>query len=210
MIDNLRMMRFLILLLAIVAAAGCTAKVEVESARSAAARNRDEAVASDSQTAETARTEIQFGLLQDRTKPVTNPEPPKPAQQTEHSPGTTVILNVHGGDVHVHDDQHRAPICAEADNKATQGRNSILNTKIGWPSSYWQHGPQACTGFVIVWLLVGIAVALMLATVGRSSGGPMLEIIALLIAAATVLQFLPDTESGLQLIPISPWLYSGW
>ena len=72
-----------------------------------------------------------------------------------------------------------------------------------------EHGPFAFLGYCAVCLLVGTAVLLLLATVGRRTGGPPLSAVVLLIAASVTLQALPATEAGLQFIPLLPWQCSG-
>jgi hypothetical protein len=173
---------------------GCSAKVEVESENWGAS---PASISPESQvsTGEKARTTVEVDLLQAR--PSEPPPSPKP---------NTAILNLGDGDIHVHD----APAHAEADGKpACPPRRSTFNTKIGWPSTYWQHGPSAFLGSIAVWVLVGTAVVSMMATVGRKEGGPMFTIIGLLVLAAVILQALPATESGLQFYPLLPWCYSG-
>jgi len=142
---------------------GCSGRVEVESSKWAAPPPASSA--SNATTGEKARTAIQLDLLQ--TRPSEPPPSPKPT-----SSANTVILNVGSGDVHV----GGAPAHAEADGKPARPRSG-LNTKIGWPSAYWEHGPSAFTGSVAVWVLMGTAVVLMIATVGCKDGGPMLSIV---------------------------------
>ncbi len=116
-------------------------------------------------TEEKTKTAIQLGLLQSRS-----PEPPsvpKPAN-------STTIINVGNGSVRV----GQTP--AQAQSACTM---SAINTRIGFPTTYWKHGLSALVGSIAVWTLLGTAVALMLATVGRTSGGPLLSIVALLAAA---------------------------
>jgi hypothetical protein len=85
-----------------------------------------------------------------------------------------------------------------------------LNTVIGFPSTYTAHGPLAFLGYCAVGLLVGAAVLLMMVTVGRKTGGPLLPILVLLVAAAIILQSLPQAEAGFQFIPLVPWQCSGF
>jgi hypothetical protein len=114
----------------------------------------------------------------------------------------TTIINLGDGDIHVHQPPAR-------DKPTPSPRKSTINTKIGWPGTYWQHGPSAFLGSIAVWVLVGTAVVLMIGACGRSEGGPLFLTIALLVAAAVLLQSLPAAESGIQFIPLSPWSYSG-
>jgi len=176
------------------AAGGCSARVETESSKWASPPPASSA--SDATTGEKAKTTVEVDLLQPRPS---EPPPPKPT-----SSANTVILNLGDGDIHV----HQPPARAEADGKPARPRNG-LNTKIGFPSTYRQHSPLAFLGSMAVCLLVGTAVVLLVATVGRTESGPMLSLIGLLTLAAILLQALPASESGIQFIPLSPWAYSG-
>ena len=49
--------------------------------------------------------------------------------------------------------------------------------------------------------LVATAVALMVGNLGRLQGGPLLSVVFLLAGAAVLLQSLPLTDCGLQLLP---------
>jgi multisubunit Na+/H+ antiporter MnhC subunit len=140
-------------------------------------------------TAEKANTAIQLSLLQSRSSPP--PSAPKP----------TTIINVGSGSVHVGE----VPAQVQPSRPRT-----TLNTKIGSPSTYSAHGSLAFLGYVAVCSLVGAAVVLMLATVGRKTGGPLVPILGLLVAAAVILQALPQAESGFQVIPQLPWQCSGF
>ncbi len=187
----------LLLCLLLATATGCSARVEVESSKWTTPPPASSE--SDATAGEKARTTVEVDLLQTRSSV---PPPPRPT-----SSANTVILNLGDGDIHV----HQPPARAEARDKATPlPRKSNLNTKIGWPSTYWQHGPSAFTGYLAAGLLVGTAMVLMIATVGRTKGGPMLSTIVLLVAAAVILQALPAAELGLQFLPLSPWAYSGF
>ena len=178
------------------ATVGCSARVETESSK----WTTPPPASSEAKPAsgEKARTAIQLDLLPTRPS-----EPPSPKPT---SSANTVILNLGSGDVHVHEPLARA----EARDKATPPtRKSTFNTRIGWPSIYSEHGPSTFTGYLAVCMLVGTAVVLMIATVGRRTDGPLLSIVFLLVAAAVILRALPVAESGLQFIPLSPWSYSG-
>jgi len=167
---------------------GCSAKVEVKS------ENWD--TTAEGSSGETARTAVEVDVLQ--TRP-TVPDPPSPKPT---SSANTVILNLGDGDIHVHQPPAR-------DKATPPPRKSTLNTKIGWPSTYLEHGPSAFTGYMAVCLLVGTAVVFMVETCGRTEGGPLLSTLVLLVAAVVILQALPAAESGLQFVPQSPWAYSG-
>ncbi|MGA2958781.1 MAG: hypothetical protein ABSF48_24055 [Thermodesulfobacteriota bacterium] len=134
---------------------GCSTKVEVESANWTALASVSSA--SDATTSEKARTAIQLDVLQ--TRPSEPLPSPKPATS-----GNTVVIQVNGGDIHVHERPSPAePTCP---------KKSTLNTKIGWPTT--EHSPSAFTGYCAVCLLVGTAVVLMAETSKRTEGGPML------------------------------------
>ena len=140
-------------------------------------------------TDEKAKTAIQLDLMQGRP----SEPPPRETPSTIINVGTG---NVHGGE-------------ATAQPQPLPPRIG-LNTKIGLPSTYMAHGPLAFLGYMAVCLLVGAAVVLMMFTVGRRTGGPLLPILVLLVAAAVILQALPAAESGLQFIPLVPWQCSGF
>lgn len=162
-------------LLALAATVGCSAKVQVES------ENWD--TASQASTGERARTAVEVDLL--RSQPaVPNPPEPKP---------NTVIINVDGGSVYV----HQSPSPADS----TRPKKTTLNTKIGWPNAYSEYGTSAFLGSIAVWVLLGIAVALMVENCGRSEGGPLFSTIGLLVLAAILLQALPQPSRGFNSFP---------
>jgi hypothetical protein len=172
------------------ATVGCSAKVDV--------RSETWDRTSEVSTGEKSSTAVEVDVLQTHAAAPS----PTPAEPKPNTSGNTVIIQVNGGDVHVHE----PPPPAEP----ASPKKSTLNTKIGLPSTYSAHGPSVFLGSVAVWGLVGIAIVLMVENCGRSDGGPLFSIIGLLVLAAVVLQFLPATESGIQFLPLSPWSYSGF
>jgi len=85
------------------------------------------------------------------------------------------------------------------------------NTKIPWPTQLRGASSWSLNCYLAVWALLIGSIALMLHTANRrEEGGPLWIIVAMLGAAAILLQFLPCSDSGIQLIPLSPWSYVGW
>lgn len=79
-----------------------------------------------------------------------------------------------------------------------------INTRIGWPGHYWEAGFLAFAGYLLVWLLVFVCLA-----VWFYQSNPAIKSFALLVVAAGILQYLPASGSGFQFLPCFPWLYSG-
>lgn len=87
---------------------------------------------------------------------------------------------------------------------------SSVNTRIGWPNVYWNAGMLPFFGYLVVWLFVAISVLMMIDMLSyKSPDHPVSGALALLIAAATLLQFLPGSEKGVQFLPHLPWTYPG-
>ena len=57
--------------------------------------------------------------------------------------------------------------------------------------------------------LVPAAVCLMVGNLGRLQGGSLLPVVFLL-TVAVLLEVLPHTDYGLQLLPLLPWTCTGW
>ncbi len=179
----------LLLLLALITfAGGCSARYEArEETKTDHQEKRDFAE-------EKAAVKFQFDLLQN-APPAQEPktEPRLTGTTVNISGGTTIIVVPGGGEQH------------EEANKKKE--HTGLNTKIGWPSVYLEHGDSVVGRYVAVLLLVGTAVAMMISTCKLKSGGPLYSSLALLVLAAVLLQTLPPAEAGFQFIPLSPWAY---
>jgi hypothetical protein len=106
---------------------------------------------------------------------------------------------------------------------------ATINTRIGMPDHYWQHGTWAFLGFLGVLVLVEIAVVIMVDAIPWWSDDPRLWVpmgqqepsswefflrltgfMTPLVAAAVLLQWLPEARMGIQFLPVSPWAFSGW
>jgi hypothetical protein len=170
-------------------ATGCSAKVEIER------HNWDNG------SGEKDRTAVEVELLHDQPS-----KPPKTTPAAEERP-----VNVSGSPIIIVVPGDRPSIQVKSSQEAEErAGHTGLNTKIGFPSHYWKHGLLAFLGYVIVCFLVGTAVVLMIETCKLTSGGPMFSTLALLVAAAIILQILPTAESAIQFIPLWPWSYSGF
>jgi hypothetical protein len=86
---------------------------------------------------------------------------------------------------------------------------SQINTKIGWPSVYWEHGFLAVAGLLAVCFLIFFGFCGIYELQKEDDGGFIVGII-IWIVAALVLQMLPNTESGIQFVPLPPWYYASW
>ena len=83
-----------------------------------------------------------------------------------------------------------------------------INTKIGMPWTYWEHSYLAVVGLLVVCVLIFIGFCVMIAA--EEEIGVFLVGIIIWLVAALVLQMLPNTESGIQFVPLPPWYYSSW
>ena len=92
------------------------------------------------------------------------------------------------------------------------GCEGSINTKLGWPTTDWHGGFWSILGFLLVSMLLAGAIKLAITTANQTSNSndAVAGIAILFIVAAVVLQMLPSTSSGLQIIPLAPWTYAGW
>ena len=89
------------------------------------------------------------------------------------------------------------------------GYNS-MNTKIGWPSVYWEHGFLAIVGYLAVCALFLLGVLMVLVSDKKEFSEAYFLAITFWLGAGFLLQLLPQVDGGIQLIPLPPWYYSGW
>lgn len=90
-----------------------------------------------------------------------------------------------------------------------------VNTTIGWPWVYWQHGLLPVVGFLAV---CGLVFAGTMASIGLGTTAKvdcddqfaLMGIGAALLLAGLLLQALPHTKSGIQFLPLPPWYYASW
>ena len=139
--------------------------------------------------------------LQPEGKTIPQPSEPKAAMVRQ--------INVSGDNNIIIVPGDGPSVQARAADKAEEKGKRGLNTKIGWPSDYWQHGLWACLSYAAMCVLLGWAMVIMttIVTCDVKLDEPLLPIIwttGLLVAAAVVLQTLPAVESGLQFIPVAP------
>jgi hypothetical protein len=179
--------------------AGCSARVEVSEEQTSSVPQ--------STTAEKARTKVAVELL-NRREAATNASrspkerscPERTRRGVEIDGDGNVVITV-DGDIHV----------GKAPKPAKQKPETGWNTKIAWPTQLRGADSWTIGCYGAVWVLVLAAVVCMITTANRKEeGGPLLSILAMLVAAAVLLQLLPHTSSGIQFLPISPWSYSGW
>lgn len=83
-----------------------------------------------------------------------------------------------------------------------------INTKIGMPWDYWEHGYLAIVGFLAVYVLIFYGLCFVIT--GSDAPGTLLAGIIFWLVAGFLLQALPHTESGIQFVPLPPWYYVGW
>jgi hypothetical protein len=84
----------------------------------------------------------------------------------------------------------------------------MLNSRIGWPWEYFGQGVGPVFGFLAVYFLMFLGFAALAA--GTEEHGCLFAGLAIWLVAGFVLQGLPHTESGIQVIPLPPWSYSAW
>jgi hypothetical protein len=85
-----------------------------------------------------------------------------------------------------------------------------LQTRIGYPWHYYQHG--GLFGFI---LIVGVSVwafaeLIGLLSIENNAGDSICRLAIALAIVAVLLLCLPMTDSGIQLFPELPWKFSGW
>ena len=180
---------------ALVSAAGCSADVDLHLER-IPPKNAN----TDARPGTEERTKIAAAVsLLDKTgkSPV---EAPAPARTVEVIGNANFVLVV-DGDLRVGESDHD-------DQSASAGEK--WNTKVPWLTELRGVGIGVVGCYLAVVALVVAAIALMIGNLGRERGGPLLGIVAMLIGAAVLLQFLPHAESGLQVLPLPPWTYGGW
>ena len=132
---------------------------------------------------------------------------------SQGSQGRVVVIDgdgnfatIVGGDLYL-DRRHGS----SDDRPQAAAKKPRWNTKIPWPTQLSGASGWTLNCYLAVWALVIGSVALMVHTANRrKEGGPLWIILAMLTAAAILLQFLPYTASGIQIIPLSPWSYAGW
>ncbi len=86
---------------------------------------------------------------------------------------------------------------------------SQMNTRIGWPWTYWEHGFWPVIGLLVIYALLPVYVGLICA-LAEDHQPALLWTIVLLVMVGLVLQMLPPTASGIQFVPLPPWYYVGW
>jgi len=89
---------------------------------------------------------------------------------------------------------------------------SGVNTRVGWPTHYWQHEPDKIPVFVLV-CMAAVTGIIVLFNALDSKRNPSRKqfwgAVALLVGAAVLLQWTPAATSGINLVPPFPWLYWG-
>ena len=83
-----------------------------------------------------------------------------------------------------------------------------MNTRIGWPWEYVGQGVGPVFGLLAVCFLILVGFAALAA--GTKDHSAILGGLAVWLVAGFLLQGLPHTASGIQVIPLPPWFYSGW
>ena len=185
--------RLLILLPFLVA--GCSTQLEV----STETRSPSETTGS----VEKSHTKVGVEMLTDEEEPPDE----KSVRPDDHS--KTIEIDGDGNIVLVEGDLH-ADSYQEAAPESPSKPKFLWNTKIPWPTDFREASSRAMTCYLAVWALTIGSIALMIGNLNRREGGPLWIIVAMLAAAAVLLQFLPPGDLGVQLIPISPWAYIGW
>ena len=132
------------------------------------------------------------------------PVRPEDQSRTIEIDGDGNIAIVVEGDLHA-DSYHEAAPESPSEPKF------FWNTKIPWPTQLRGVSGWTLNCYFAVWGLVVGSIALMVHTANRQEeGGPLWIIMAMLAAAAILLQFLPFSDTGFQFVPLSPWSYLGW
>lgn len=152
---------------------------------------------------EKSHTKVGVKMLADREEPSGR----DPVQSEDQSP--TIDIDGDGnfaivveGDL-VSDPDHRP--------SPPPAKKPTWNTRIPWPTQLQGADSWTWNCYLAVWGLVIGSIALMIHTANRKEeGGPLWIILAMLAAAGILLQFLPPGDTGVQLVPLSPWSYLGW
>lgn len=150
-------------------------------------------------------TKVGVEMLADREEPSdekpVRPEEQSPTIEIEGNRNFAVVVE---GDLHA-DSRHEAAPESPSEPKFH------WNTKIPWPTQLRGASGWTLNCYLAVWALVIGSIALMIHSANRKEeGGPLWSIIAMLGAAAILLQLLGHSDSGFQFVPISPWAYIGW
>jgi hypothetical protein len=85
---------------------------------------------------------------------------------------------------------------------------SQVNTKIGMPWVYWEHGFLALVGFLAVCVLIFYGLCFVIGP--EQAPGEILAGVMFWLVAGFLLQALPYNNSGIQFVPLPPWYYSSW
>jgi hypothetical protein len=93
------------------------------------------------------------------------------------------------------------------------GTCSGCNTRIGWPWSYWEHGILPTIGCFGIGFMVFIGILFATCSFLNDSKpdqvAALLSGFGILVIASLLLQLLPHTITGIQIVPLPPWNYSG-
>lgn len=84
-----------------------------------------------------------------------------------------------------------------------------LNTRIGWPGADYQGGWIA-VAYATMWVSLGAALVVMIQSAWTGKPCRLALVLALLVGAASILQWLPEATMGLQFLPVLPWTFEGW
>jgi hypothetical protein len=89
---------------------------------------------------------------------------------------------------------------------------SQVNTRIGWPWTYWQHGFWPLVGFLVVCGLVFLAFCMLSLAAAEDQPDQCVVIVGgvVLLLAGLLLQALPHSTNGIQFVPVLPWHYASW
>lgn len=85
-----------------------------------------------------------------------------------------------------------------------------LNTRIGWPGGDWRQEGWTAVACATMCVSLWIAVVIMVWSAWTGRPCHLSLVLALLVGAAAVLQWLPPATTGLQFLPVSPWSFNGW
>ena len=174
--------------------AGCSTQVEVST--------ETRSPSPTTESVSKSHTKVGVEMLADRKEPsdkeLVRSENQSPTIEIHGNRNTAIVVK---GDL-VSDPDHRP--------SPPPAKKPTWNTKIPWPTQLQGASSRILNCYLAVWALVIAAVALMIDTANRKEGGPLWIILAMLAAAAILLQFLGHSDSGVQFLPLSPWSYVGW